>query len=384
VENRGFVVRLTPTQLVVTDVVVALAVLVRTIAYAVAPGTVLPPWLDIVLVCTAAGAIALRRWRPLWALAAVTLAASVTMALGDRVVGTADGQLFAVALVLYTVAASLSARTAWIALVATAVPLLSATLVASSGAAEPVAGRGTFGVAYVAAAILAGWSLGLAVHATRQYRQGLRDQAERRVQAAADVERMRIARELHDVVAHAMSVIAVQAGVGRYVIHDQPAEAEKSLAAIETTSRTALADLRRLLSVLRDGRPGDLLPTPGIADLPRLAEQVGRAGLTVDLTVRDVPARMPAGLDLVAYRVVQEALTNVMKHAATDHGRVLVCFADDVLWVEVTDDGRGPAAGSGDGHGLIGMRERVALYGGEFEAGPLPQRGFRVAARLPV
>jgi signal transduction histidine kinase len=384
VRNRGFAVRLTPGQLVAIDVAVALVVLVRTVIYAFRAGG-LPPWLGVTVGCVAACAIALRRWRPLWMLAAVTLGASAAMLLGDRAVGTADGLLFAVALVLYTVAATRPAGAAGIVLVAVAVPLLSAALVTSAGDAVPLAGQGTFGAVYVAVVILAAWSIGLAAHATRQYRQGLRDQAAQHARATADAERMRIARELHDVVAHAMSVIAVQAGVGRYVIHEQPVEAEKSLAAIETTSRAALADLRRLVGVLRDGRPGDLLPTPGIADLPELADQVEQAGLAVELTVRDVPARLPAGLDLVAFRVVQEALTNVMKHADTARSRVLVCCADDTLRIEVTDDGAGLRGGGfGDGHGLVGMRERVVLYGGEFEAGPLPQRGFRVAARLPV
>jgi signal transduction histidine kinase len=198
-------------------------------------------------------------------------------------------------------------------------------------------------------------------------------------------ERLQIARELHDVVAHSMSMVAVQAGVGRYVIERDPAEAASALAAIETTSRTALREMRQLLGILRDGEPGEMLAAPGLEDIPDLAR---RAGLHVDVAVRGTPRRLPTGMDLAAFRIVQEALTNVVKHSGTDRGRVEVTYSADAVAVEVTDEGAGVAPGSpgdvGRGHGLTGMRERVALYGGEFSAGPLPGRGYRVSARLPT
>jgi signal transduction histidine kinase len=224
--------------------------------------------------------------------------------------------------------------------------------------------------------IAAAWAVGRAIRSVRAA-------DERQAQATVQTERLRIARELHDVVAHSMSVIAVQAGVGRYVIHQQPLEAEKSLVAIETTSRAALTEMRRLTGALREEKPGDLLPTPGIADLAELTEQTRRGGLTVDLTVKDVPEDLPVGVDLAAFRIVQEALTNVIKHAGTDRSSVKITYADNELRIEITDEGNGPTGASG-GHGLTGMRERVALYGGQLEAGPLPHHGFKVAARLPA
>ena len=178
-----------------------------------------------------------------------------------------------------------------------------------------------------------------------------------------------------------MSVVAVQAGVGRWVIDQDPAEAAKALDAIETTSRATLREMRQLLGMLRDGTPGEMLSAPGLGDIADLAE---RSGLRIDLAVRGMPSELPAGMDLAAFRIVQEALTNVVKHSGTDHGRVLVTYSAEGVAIEVTDDGVGSPGAASDGHGLIGMRERVALYGGEFSAGPLPGRGYRISARLPI
>jgi signal transduction histidine kinase len=188
-----------------------------------------------------------------------------------------------------------------------------------------------------------------------------------------------------------MSVIAVQSGVGAHVADTQPQEAAKALAAIEVTSRAALEELRRLLGVLRrDSEPqGDLTPVPGLADLDGLLAEVAKAGLAVRLRVQGTPSQLPAGVDLSAYRIVQEALTNVVKHAGPARAQVVVGYRDHDVTVEVTDDGRGVGASTGDGqatvgHGLIGMRERVAAFGGDLEVGPRPDGGFRVAARLPL
>jgi signal transduction histidine kinase len=217
------------------------------------------------------------------------------------------------------------------------------------------------------------------------------DQArEELARRAVAEERLRLARELHDVVAHSMSVIAVQSGVGAHVASTQPEEAAKALAAIEATSRAALEELRRLLGVLRQEgeHQGDLAPVPGLADLDSLLAEVAKAGLAVRLRVEGTPSPLPAGVDLSAYRIVQEALTNVVRHAGPARAQVLVGYRDREVTVEVTDDGRGVAAPAGDGrarvgHGLIGMRERVQVFGGDLEAGPRPDGGFRVAARLP-
>src|SRR5215213_6921159 len=199
-------------------------------------------------------------------------------------------------------------------------------------------------------------------------------------------ERLRLARELHDVVAHAMSVIAVQSGVGAHIADTQPEEAAKALVAIEVTSRGALEELRRLLGVLRQG---DLAPVPGLADLDSLLAEVSKAGLAVKLRVNGTRPPVPAGVDLSAYRIVQEALTNVVKHAGPAHAQVTIGYRDQDVTVEVTDDGQGAVTSgsdgqAGSGHGLIGMRERDQAFGGELEVGPRPGGGFRVAARLPL
>jgi signal transduction histidine kinase len=204
-------------------------------------------------------------------------------------------------------------------------------------------------------------------------------------------ERLRLARELHDVVAHAMSVIAVQSGVGAHVADSRPEEVGKALAAIEATSRAALTELRRLLGVLRqDSEPqASLTPVPGLANLDGLLAEVGKAGLAVRLRVEGTPLQLPAGVDLSAYRIIQEALTNVVKHAGPAHAQVTIGYRDQEVTVEVIDDGRGAVTPVGDGrggtgHGLIGMRERVAAFGGDLQVGPYPGGGFRVAARLPL
>jgi signal transduction histidine kinase len=204
-------------------------------------------------------------------------------------------------------------------------------------------------------------------------------------------ERLRLARELHDVVAHAMSVIAVQSGVGAHVAESRPEEVGKALAAIEATSRGALEELRRLLGVLRQDSESQasLTPVPGLANLDSLLAEVGKAGLAVRLRVEGTPVQLPAGVDLSAYRIVQEALTNVVKHAGPAHAQVTIGYRDQELTVEVIDDGRGAVTSVSDGrmgtgHGLIGMRERVAAFNGDLQVGSRPGGGFRVAARLPL
>jgi len=210
-------------------------------------------------------------------------------------------------------------------------------------------------------------------------------------QAVAD-ERVRIARELHDVVAHSMSVIAVQSGMGRHVIATQPEEAARALAAIEETSRSALNEMRRILSVLRseDEPTGSLSPAPTLLDLDHLARQLDDAGLPVTIDIVGDRTDVPAGVDLSAYRIVQEALTNVMKHAGEASAEVHIEYGTDAVVLDIVDDGRGAASSlheertPGSANGLVGMRERVAVYGGEITAGPRRGGGFRVHARLPL
>ena len=207
-------------------------------------------------------------------------------------------------------------------------------------------------------------------------------------QAAAE-ERLRIARELHDLVAHSLTTIAIQSSTGRLALPQHPDMAQRALAAIETTSRDASREMRQLLGVLRQGgdTPAQLDPPPGLANLDDLVGTIRHAGADVQLTVEGDRRALSRSLDLVAYRVVQEALTNVVKHAGHPAAAtVLVRYDGDQLVLEITDDGAGNAKSS-DGHpglGIVGMRERVTTLGGQFTAGPRPVRGFRVAARLPI
>jgi len=210
-----------------------------------------------------------------------------------------------------------------------------------------------------------------------------REREERERVAVAD-ERRRIARDLHDVVAHGVGVMTVQAGAARLLLEDDPRRAREPLLAVEQAGREALGELRRLLGILRrDEREPALRPQPGLADLDELLAQARRGGLPVQLAVEGTPAPLPAGVDLAAYRIVQEALTNTRKHAGPARASVAVRYAPEALELEVTDDGRAGANGGG-GHGLIGMRERVALYGGQLDAGPRPHGGFTIHAHLPL
>ena len=214
--------------------------------------------------------------------------------------------------------------------------------------------------------------------------------AAERAMAAVVEERTRIARELHDVVAHSMSVIVVQAGAAEQLVGEEPDRARDALATIRTTGAEALAEMRRAVAVLRGtDDPGALEPQPGLAQISSLVDDARAGGLEVTVTLDGRRRSLPAGLDLAAYRVVQEALTNVRRHADASHARVHVRYRDDALEVEVEDDGRGGdqaggLAESGSGHGLVGMRERVGLYGGHLSAAPRPDGGFLVRAVLPL
>ena len=247
----------------------------------------------------------------------------------------------------------------------------------------------------VGAAWLVGWNLRRRRARWTELRaraERLEREREEEARRAVTEERLRIARELHDVIAHSMSVIAVQSAVGNHVIDTQPTEARQALAAIEATSRSALTEMRRLLGVLRQaGEPrGSLTPAPGLADLTSLVSQVQDTGLKVWINVEGERGSVPPGVDLSAYRVIQEALTNVIKHAGSATATVTIRYRDDSVTVEIANQapaGPGvhvPAPRMGSGHGIIGMRERVAVFGGEFSAGPRPDGGFLVRACFPL
>jgi signal transduction histidine kinase len=229
--------------------------------------------------------------------------------------------------------------------------------------------------------------IGLLIRERREHTVALRSQE---VAKAVTAERLRIARELHDMVAHSIGIIAIQAGVGSRVIQTQPAEAREALRAIETTSRETLSGLRRTLVALRQADPhtdlalAPLAPAPGLADIERLAAVTADAGVRVDVRWAGERRRLPADIDLSAYRIVQEAVTNVVRHADTGRCQVAIDYGTEELSVEVLDDGRGTPGAQGSGFGITGMRERVSLLHGRFSAGPRPEGGFRVAARLPL
>ncbi|MGW8358021.1 sensor histidine kinase [Streptomyces wedmorensis] len=237
-------------------------------------------------------------------------------------------------------------------------------------------------VAFLVLMLALAWMTGYLVQERREHAETVRTQAA--VQAIT-AERLRIARELHDMVAHSIGVIAIQAGTGRRVIDTQPAEARNALAAIESTSRDTLAGLRRMLGALRATGPeaAPLAPAPSLADVDRLLAATRDSGVRADVVRRGARRPLPADVELSAFRIIQEAVTNVVRHAGTHECQVVIDYQEDELAIEITDHGHGPAS-AGAGYGITGMRERVALLHGRFTAGPRPEGGFRVAARLPV
>jgi signal transduction histidine kinase len=235
------------------------------------------------------------------------------------------------------------------------------------------------------------WTVGRMVHHRRKREIALEERAdalereqEQRARAAVAEERQRIARELHDVVAHAISVIVVQARGGRRMLDAEPAEARGAFDTIERTGQEALGEMRRLLGLLRESADElALAPQPTLARLDDLVGQVRDAGLPVELSIEGEPTELPPGVDLSAYRIVQEALTNALKHAGPATARVIVRYQGDNLELEIADDGSGSTATNGAGHGLVGIKERVAMLGGEVETGGAASGGYAVRVRLP-
>src|SRR5437588_883176 len=214
-------------------------------------------------------------------------------------------------------------------------------------------------------------------------------QAERELDSAARIavaeERVRIARELHDIVAHAVSVMVLQVGAVRHKLPDALAEDRDALTSVELAGRTALAEMRGLLAAMRqDGDEAELTPQPGLDGLDSLLEEIGRAGLPVQLHVDGEPVALPRGIDLSAYRIVQEGLTNTLKHDRASNADVTVRYLPDELQIEVRDNGEGSSTSNGLGHGLVGVRERVKIYGGQMSAGSANGSGFILSTRLPL
>ncbi|HWW54784.1 MAG TPA: histidine kinase [Acidimicrobiales bacterium] len=328
-------------------------------------------------------AVPLRRRSPWRALYVVTPAIAVLAALGSR-----GPTLIAAAAVVYSVAATTGRR----ASVEAAACVVGATVV---GAMAAQGGPAWAAVLSSPPVVLVGWLAGENTRVRRVYVQEMvertaeleRERADRALRAVAD-ERLRIARDLHDIVAHAMSVVAIYSGVAGVLLDTQPDKVRDALKIIETTSKRALAEMRLMVGVLRRPEEGaELGPAPGLADLPELVEQVRQSGVDVEVDVEGDPQPLPAGVDLSAYRIIQEALTNVVRHAGPTTAHLTVRHRRDQLDIEVVDEGArngrmAVLSSVGQGNGLVGMRERVGLFGGALTAaaaGP----GFRVFASLP-
>ncbi len=348
-----------------------------------------PSGLTLLTILATSAPVAIRRAVPLSALTIGSVGVLVHI-----VADWPEGSIpMSVLLLTYSVAAWDLPRFAMVGL-----GVVYATLITLGLADTP--GLDTLGVLGNLAIFTGAWCIGIALRARREALEARvraadqRADAERQTAARAIAEeRLRIAQELHDVVAHSMSVIAVQAGVGAHVLADRPEQARAALDAISATSRGTLTEMRRLLGVLRDS-DGERshAPAPGLADVPQLVADVRAAGVPVTLTIDGEPEDdcVSGGVELSTYRVVQEALTNVIKHAgATTRVDVSIHHRPGSLAVEVVDDGRGAAApadgaaANGTGHGLTGMRERVEVWGGELVVGPVAGGGYRVRAELP-
>lgn len=376
--------RWTPPRPPWTDILVAGALGVTAVAEALT-GTDVP--LTAAEMLAAAATIVPIAWRRVWPLGVIAVVLVVVAASSSVTHSFESGYVFfAMIVVCYSVAANAKLRDAVVG------AAMVATFVLVGFAIDP--NRGGAGD-YLFTGVLFGgaWTLGYLIRMRGQETQVLKEQAaelDRRraedAQRAVLAERTRIARELHDVIAHSLSVMVVQTGVVRRRLrYERPADSEL-LDEVEQAGRGAIGELRRLLGILRaDGEALSLAPQPGLDRLPPLLDQMRETGLTVEMTVEGEPSLLPPGIDLAAYRIVQEALTNTLRHAGQGaRAELAIRWNGDAVELEVRDDGKGAAPlGPGTGHGLIGMRERAVLYDGGLEAGPYEGGGFRVRALLP-
>ncbi|HWE64983.1 MAG TPA: sensor histidine kinase [Chloroflexota bacterium] len=347
--------------------------------------------LSVALILLGALPLVLRRRYPVMVLLVIELAVVLFLATTNPLDGGAFNGL-GLGVALYTVANRTDRQTSL--RIAALVAALNALVLLIDTALGKV---GSLPSLFVATAVVVGsWSLGENVRTRRAYLAQLEERARRlelereeNAHRAVQEERTRIARELHDIVAHHVSAIAVQAGAAEEIAERDPRRAREVLQTIQGTSRQALAEMRAMLNVLRSGDEAGARrdPQPSVAHLERLVSQSRAAGLPVTLQVAGTERPLPEALAISAYRIVQEALTNSLRHAGPAHALVLVRYADEALELEINDDGRGPGVardGASEGRGLVGMRERVALFGGDLVAGAVPGQGFRVRARLPL
>jgi signal transduction histidine kinase len=342
--------------------------------------------LNLLAIAAMCAPLAWRRRRPLPAIA-VTMGVGTLQGLFLTSVDEVATIFFLLIVLSYTAGAHQPRTPALLSL-----PVLFAGICGVNlGAADVTTGDYLF----PGAVALISWLAGRAIRARTLLTEELHEAAvraeeahEAEAQRAMAEERRRIAREMHDVVAHSVSVMVVQAGGARRIIDRDPDRAAQAAAQIEYAGRAALVEMRRLLGLLHagEGEAGALAPQPSLAELDALVERSRAAGLPVEVKVLGERRALPAGIDLAAYRIVQEALTNTLKHAGAAPTEVHLRWGEDELELEILDRGGAGTArnGSGGGHGLVGMAERVRLYGGELEAGPRPGGGFRVRARLPL
>ena len=335
---------------------------------------------DLVFVPLIGAGVAVRR---VWPRGAFVYVAGVIAV--QYLAGVAASPLdLAILISLYTVAAHRGRGDAAVAFVAYELGVLFATLMWLNDPSKAVSAS----IAGVAA-----WVLGERMRLRRAHVTHLEERAERleferdqQAQIAAAGERARIARELHDIVAHSLSVMVAQADGASYALEHDPEQAGRAIATVAQTGREALTEMRRLLGVLRTPEaPDATMPQPGVAEVEELVERVRGAGLSIDLTLEGDARPLPAGAGLAAYRIVQEALTNTLKHAGPQaHAEVTISYRDHDVEVRVDDDGRAPTANGRPGQGLVGMRERAALYGGQVETRRKPEGGYQVVASLPI
>ncbi|HSK27548.1 MAG TPA: sensor histidine kinase [Jiangellales bacterium] len=359
------------------DVVIAGAFVVLTTAEAVSSPGVRSPVTHLVLAGVAMAVLAWRRCFPIGV--AVWVVATNVATNPENQFST----LLSLVLVAYTVGSETEAPRSYAGLAIVVLPFLAVS-VAEGLEPSDVAAALVF--------LVGPWSVGTAVRqrATRTEEAVARaDRLERERAAeaaeAAAQERRRIARELHDIVSHSLSVVTIQTQAVRRRLGDDHERERQDLAAVEATARQALAEMRRLFGVLRaDGETASLTPQPGLHELDRLVTQVRASGLAVDVVVDGQRYELPPGVDLAAYRIVQEALTNALRHSGADRARVVLDYAPTRLGIVVEDDGAGLGSVTTGGHGLVGVRERVALYDGTVDVGMGPAGGVRLTASLPV
>jgi signal transduction histidine kinase len=341
----------------------------------------LPDAVGLLVILAGALPLTFRRRAPLTVLVVTAAASLIYQELGNR----PEPLPLAVLVALYTVAVARRPLVCSLAAVVYVVAFTAGTLAGWSPLTDD---QYYVYLVSVVATVMLGYGVALGHARARLAEQRateLTREHEARTNAAVAQEQARIAREVHDIIAHDVSVIVAQAAAARRVFDAQPQTAATALASIETVGRDALDGLRRLVGLLRTHEDESArLPQPSLERLPWLLTQVEKAGLPVELTVRGHPCALPTTVELNAYRIVQEALTNILKHAGPTRATVLLDYGDESLRVEVRDHGRGVSVGHADGYGLISMQQRAALVGGEVSAGPAEHRGFRVAARLPV